>query len=168
MPFIGHILILQKKSTRQSQDLSQFLPQPEDFPNTRANHRTYRKTSCLNLRTFWGVHTNCRIYRRCASAEDLRTRTPTWGHYQGWLVTWPGCRESHADFVIPQRFQRASWAHNLLEIGPKGPAHGRDGRLLRLKFDTNNCKYNALSLGFQHILGHPSSYIYCLHWRGGV
>src|SRR5258708_32092539 len=82
--------------------------------------------------------------------EDLRTRTPTWGHYRGWLVTWPGCRESHVDFMIPQRFRRASWAHNLLEIGPKGRANGRDGRLLRLMFETNSCKYNALSLGFQH------------------
>src|SRR5260221_12341052 len=86
----------------------------------RANHRTYHKGSFL----FWGVHTNCRIYCRCASAEDLRTRTPTWGHYQGWPVTWPGCHESHADFVIPQHFWRASWAHNLLEIGPKGWANG--------------------------------------------
>src|SRR5258708_39066839 len=57
----------------QSQDLSQFLPQPEGFPNTHANHRTYHKSSCLNLRTFWGVHTNCRIYCGCASPEDLRT-----------------------------------------------------------------------------------------------
>src|SRR5258708_17335969 len=93
-----------------------------------ANHRTYRKGSCLNLRTFWGVHTNCRIYHGSASAEDLRTRNPTWGHYQG-LVTWPGCRKSHADFVIPQCFQRASWAHNLLEIGPKGRANGCDGKI---------------------------------------
>ena len=116
-----------------------------------ANHRTYHKTSCLNLRTFWGVHTNHRIYHRCASAEDLKTQTPTWGHYQGQPVSWPGCHESHADLVIPQHFQRASWAHNLLEIGPQGLAHGHDSRLLRLKFDTNNCKYNALSLGFQHL-----------------
>src|SRR5258707_3738782 len=93
MPIAGLIAVLQK-SACQSQDLSQFLPQPEDFPNTHANRRTYHKTSCLSLRTFWGVHTNRRIYRRCASAEDLRTRTPTWGHFRGQLVTWPGCRES--------------------------------------------------------------------------
>ena len=40
----------------------------------------------------------------------------------------------------------------VLEIGPKGRANGRDSRLLRLKFDTNKCKYNVLSLGFQHTL----------------
>src|SRR5258708_25398203 len=125
----------------QLQDLSQFLPQPEGFPNMCANHRTYCKGSCLNLRTFWGLHTNHRIYHRCASAEDLRTQTPTWGHYQGQPVTWPGCHKSHVDFVIPQCFQRASWAHNLLEIGPKGPAYRHDGRLLRLMFETNKCKY---------------------------
>src|SRR5258708_25779535 len=140
IPIIGLILILQK-STCQSQDLSQFLPQPEDFPNMCANCRTYHKTSCLSLRTFWGVCTNRRIYCGCVSADDLRTQTPAWGHYQGRLVTWPGCCESHADFVIPQCFQRASWAHNLLEVGPKGRANGHDGRLLRLKFNTNKCKY---------------------------
>ncbi len=30
---------------------------------------------------------------------------------------------------------------DMLEIGPKGPAYGRDGRLLRLMFETNKCKY---------------------------
>ena len=150
IPIVGLILILQK---------------------ARANHRTYR-SFCLNLRTFqicmpitgliarlpastWGLSgglcTNHRIYRRCASAEDLRTQTPTWGHYWGWPVTWPGCRKSHVDFMIPQCFQRASWAHNLLEIGPKGQANRCDGRLLRLMFETNSCKYNMLSLGFQQI-----------------
>ncbi len=88
--------------------------------------------------------------------EDLRTWTPTWGHYWGWLVTWPGCCKSHADFVIPQHFQRASWAHNLLEIGPKGWANGCDGRLLRLTFNTNSCKYNVLSLGFQQQIDQES------------
>ncbi len=29
----------------------------------------------------------------------------------------------------------------LLEIGPKGWANGCDGRLLRLMFETNKCKY---------------------------
>ena len=36
----------------------------------------------------------------------------------------------------------------VLEIGPKGWANRHDGRLLRLTFDTNSCKYNVLSLGF--------------------
>ena len=40
----------------------------------------------------------------------------------------------------------------MLEIGPEGQANGCDGRLLILTFDTNSCKYNILSLGFQHTL----------------
>src|SRR5258707_12252491 len=41
---------------------------------------------------------------------------------------------------------------HVLEIGPKGWANRHDSRLLRLMFKTNSCKYNALSLGFQHTL----------------
>ena len=63
-----------------------------------------------------------------------------------------GCSISMAAEVEVSGWLAASWAMHLLENGPKGPAHRCDGRLLRLKFNTNNCKYNVLSLGFQHTL----------------
>ena len=119
-----------------------------------ANCRTYR-SFCLNLRTFqicmpitgliarlpastWGLsgglHTNCRIYHGCASAEDLRTWTPTWGHYQGWPVTWPGCHESHVENTCSSLYFQH--IQQQVEVSPASPCSLQAPRALRALRDS--------------------------------